>query len=340
MSEAPVAIILTVLNEGNGLRPLIESFLRQSHPPDEVVFVDGGSSDSTVSILEEYARRDGRVRVFVAPGVNIARGRNLAIAQSQGEILAVTDGGCRPELSWLENLVKPLLADAAIGAVAGFRRIDAANTFERFAGLLSTSSDPGNDFDRLFFGRSSAFRRGLWQEVGGYPEWLYTGEDTLFALRAKSLGYSVAYAPNSVVNWRPRNNWLKLIKQYFLYGKGTGRIDRSDLSASMYHVRNHLIWLLAFFVGCSYPLVWVISTLMIGYIYWYLVLPTLKEIRRTDRGLSREFYVPAIVFARSFFHNLGQLLGAWEYRFRPPFRRNLVLYMKGLWQPTLPWTEW
>jgi glycosyltransferase involved in cell wall biosynthesis len=87
-----VTVILTVLNEGEGMSTLLDTLLFQSRDSDEVVLVDGGSRDGSVAVLEEYARRDGRVRYFVEPGVSIARGRDIAIERATSGIIAVSDG--------------------------------------------------------------------------------------------------------------------------------------------------------------------------------------------------------------------------------------------------------
>lgn len=321
-----IAVIMTVLNEQCGMVELLEGFLGQSRQPDEIVVVDGGSNDDTVTILQEYAARDERVKVFVEPGVNIARGRNLAIEQTSCAIVAVTDGGCRPDPRWLEELTRHLIEDPEIGAVSGRRVISAKNTFELFSGLLSTSRDKGNESSRLFYGRSSAFRKEVWQNAGGYPEWLYTAEDTLFAKRAKELGCRVAYAPDSIVYWRPRPTWRKLAKQYFLYGRGNGRICEGQVGASLYHVRNHLVWFLSLLFGFVFPWAWLVTLFTICFIYRNTVLPTLQWVRHEVDDKRRELYVPAIVFVRSFFHNLGFLYGTWEYRNKPVFSEKLKLY--------------
>jgi cellulose synthase/poly-beta-1,6-N-acetylglucosamine synthase-like glycosyltransferase len=321
-----VTVIMTVLNESRGMADLLEGFLGQSRQPDEIVVVDGGSSDNTVEILREYAARDPRIKVFIEHGVNIARGRNIAIDKVTSPVVAVTDGGCRPDPHWLEELIKPFLEDPEVGAVSGRRVIESRNTFEFFSGLLSTSRDPGSEKDRLFFGRSSAFRKEIWQKAGGYPEWLYTAEDTLFAKRAKELGCKVAYAPDSIVHWRPRPTWRKLAKQFYLYGRGNGRIGNGDVKASLYHLRNHALWVFFLLAGFAFPPLWLLSLGVVGFIYVNTVLPTLKPLRAEVSDMRREIYVPAIIFLRSLFHNLGFLRGAWEYRNNHLFREMLKAY--------------
>ena len=51
-----VSLIATVKNEGEALRPLLDSIIDQTRSPDEVIICDGGSTDSTPAILEEYAQ--------------------------------------------------------------------------------------------------------------------------------------------------------------------------------------------------------------------------------------------------------------------------------------------
>jgi glycosyltransferase involved in cell wall biosynthesis len=60
-------VILTVLNEGEAVRGVLESLCRQTRPPDEVVIADGGSRDQTLAVLREYAQRLP-LRIVSAPG--------------------------------------------------------------------------------------------------------------------------------------------------------------------------------------------------------------------------------------------------------------------------------
>jgi len=333
MIHHSVAVVSTVLNERAGLRALLDGFLAQTRRPDEIVVVDGGSNDGTQDILREYERaHPGVVVVVVAPGVNIARGRNIAIAHAKSDLIAVTDGGCRPEPDWLEHLVRPLEADAAYGAVTGARRIVGANRFEEFAGVLSTSVNAPDEAERTFHGRNSAFRKSVWAEVGGYPEWLYTAEDTLFARRAKALGCRVALAEDAVVSWRPRPNMRKLCKQYYLYGRGTGRIGAADLRTMRYHLRNHALWLLPLALAPLYPWLLLVTLAMLVYLYLNLVRPVLAGVRERTAAPGAGWYVPPIVMARSLCNNVGQLVGWWEYRHGKGFRANLDSYLAGRWR--------
>src|SRR5579859_1074994 len=104
-----VALVLTVFNEGASLASLLRSIERQTRPPDEVVICDAGSSDDTVSLIEAWRPPEPtRLRCLIEPGVNIAAGRNRAIAATSAPLIAVTDGGCELCDGWLEAICRPL----------------------------------------------------------------------------------------------------------------------------------------------------------------------------------------------------------------------------------------
>jgi glycosyltransferase involved in cell wall biosynthesis len=332
MSNDRISVIITVLNEKESVQTLLKTIFSQSHKPDEVVIVDGGSTDGTSEILEEYANRDSRLRFFVKPGVNIARGRNIAIQKASCPIIAVTDGGCKPHEDWLKEIMRPLLEDETISAVSGAIRVDARNRFEAFSGLLSTSRDSDNPDTRLFFTRSCAFRKSLWESVGGMPEWLYTGEDTLFALRARQAGYKIVYASRSIIDWRPRPTLFKLAKQFFLYGRGNGRINHGNIRGALYWMRYHALWFITLVVGIAFPWAWIATGLTLTYLYFILILPVLNKVRSDVKDFMREFYVPIIVLTRNMFTNLGYLVGLLEYYQVPRFRENLKGYYSGTWK--------
>ena len=321
-----ISVILTVLNEGEGLATLLDALLTQSLPADEFVIVDGGSRDDTLAILQERARRDARLRVHVEPGVNIAQGRNIAIAHACGDVIAVTDGGCRPERDWLRELLAPMTHDAAVGAVAGRFVPAPASRFEHYCGRMSMP-DMDNDSQRgMFYGRSSAFRRALWTRVGGYPEWLYTGEDTLFAIAVGHVpGWRVAYAPASVVHWRPRPSLFKMAKMFYLYGRGNGRIQHGSLRGSLYWLRCHAAVVISLVAGLAWPWAWLLGAALSWPLWQGIAAPNLAAMAGEPR--DRLLYVPVIALVRNAATNLGFLRGWLEHRRGAEFQQRLERYL-------------
>jgi glycosyltransferase involved in cell wall biosynthesis len=249
-----VSFICTVLNEGESVRRLMDSLVAQTRPADEVVIVDGGSADNTVTVIQEYTDRLP-LRVLVEPGANISRGRNVAIRAATGPVIACTDAGVWLEKDWLEKLVAPL-ADCsneplAIGyqlsaishqpsaishqllaisyqpsAVAGFFIADPQNAFETAMGatvLPSVEDVKPEKF--LHSSRSVAYTKAAWAAAGGYPEWLDYCEDLIFDLRLMEAVGPFAWAPGAIAHFQPRGSLRAFFKQYYRYARGDGKAD-------------------------------------------------------------------------------------------------------------------
>lgn len=229
-----VSVISTVYNEELSIKELLNSLLSQSRKPDEIVIVDGGSSDNTTEIIEEYSKKGAPIKLIIEEGVNIARGRNIAIENASYDIIASTDAGCILDKEWLENMLCKFdeNTDFVVGNIKACARTD----FEKcIVEVMHTNAD-FNLESVTGQASSTAFRKSIWRTVGGYPEWLNTAEDTKFYLTAKNAGYKVKLAKDAIVYWKMRKNLRELFKQYYLYAKGNGEAGLTNRK----NIFNHL----------------------------------------------------------------------------------------------------
>lgn len=220
-----ISLIATVLNEGRSIRRLMESLRAQTRPPDEILIVDGGSRDETLSILREYETLLP-LRVLQEPGCNISQGRNIALAAAQGDLIAITDAGVHLSPDWLEQITQPLLDDPALDVSCGFFYAAPASIFEVAMGAavlpLAHEIDPQTF---LPSSRSVALRTAAARRVGGYPEWLDYCEDLIFDLRLKQSGARFAFVPQAAVAFQPRSSLRAFFIQYYRYARGDGKAD-------------------------------------------------------------------------------------------------------------------
>lgn len=217
-----VALVFTVLDEIATIGDLLASLDRQSRRPDEVVVVDGGSRDGTVEALQAWAAEAPDRTVLVVPGAGISAGRNRAVAASRADVLAVTDAGCTLEDDWLEQLVRPL-EDPDVDVSMGFYRPDARSRFELLVSCLNLPDASEVDPEAFLpSARSVAYRREVFDAVGGYPEWLAIGEDMLFDLAMVRAGFRRVFVPEAVVHWRLRADVRSFLRQYYRYARGDG----------------------------------------------------------------------------------------------------------------------
>jgi len=244
LSPMKVTLVLTVLNEGESISALLDSVCAQTCLPDEIVVCDGGSRDDTVGILRRETRLP--IRVIEAPGANISRGRNLAIAAASHDVIACTDAGVRLDACWLEKLVEGLVGhdqDRAMpaGAVAGFFMPDPRSTFE--VAMSATVLPLLEEIKPAAFlpsSRSVAFTKAAWQAVGRYPEWLDYCEDLIFDLKLRQHVGAFTFAPDAIAYFRPRGTLGAFFKQYYRYARGDGK---ASLFLKRHLIRYATYWL-------------------------------------------------------------------------------------------------
>jgi len=89
LTERPlVSIIVPSFNQGRFIRTTIDSILQQSYRPLEVIVVDGGSKDETVSVLESYVDAP-ELRWTSEPDKGVADAVNKGFARARGEIIGI-----------------------------------------------------------------------------------------------------------------------------------------------------------------------------------------------------------------------------------------------------------
>jgi glycosyltransferase involved in cell wall biosynthesis len=224
-----VSLVATVLNAADRIEGFLGSVRAQTRVPEEVVIVDGGSTDGTLDLL----RRAEDVTVIEDRGASIARGRNVAIAAAAHEVLAVSDADCRLEPDWLASILEPIEAGADVSM--GFYLPETDGFLQECLASVNLPLDASEVDPARFMpsARSVAFRRDAIECVGGYPEWLRIGEDMWVNHRWRELGLDLRFAPDAVVRWPMRSSLAGAWAQYFRYARGDGQ-------AGMYPERHAL----------------------------------------------------------------------------------------------------
>lgn len=254
-----ISLVVTVKNEARNIEAFLESVFSQSKNPDEIIIVDGGSDDGTLGTIEKHRERGVPFKLIVSPGANIAKGRNIAIGEAQGGILAITDAGCKLKEDWLERITYPLLScqgettDVTHGHSAPW-----AETFFQTCLAICIVGLPEETRTTFLMpsSRCLAIRRSAWERAGRYPEWLDVAEDMYLDIQLRRIGACFTYVPDAVVYWELKKNSKEVIRQYFRYGfwdAQAGVLRRSYILSFLgYSIGgvsaaagflNHLAWL-------------------------------------------------------------------------------------------------
>lgn len=101
-----VSVIIPVYNGEKYIAKCVESLLCQTLQNIEIILVNDGSNDNTLSIISQYASQDNRIKVVdkVNEGVSVAR--NIALSIAEGEWIAFSDADDFYYPDGLENLYK------------------------------------------------------------------------------------------------------------------------------------------------------------------------------------------------------------------------------------------
>jgi len=224
-----VSVASTVLNESDDIDSLVESLMQQTLPPAEVIIVDGGSTDGTWERLEaaraKYPTlvpiRDESCSLQRFPGP-IARGRNVAIAAASSDVVACADAGCIYHPEWLVNLTAPIFAGDSQYSVGGSYIDPPASTVWDVASapFFGVKLNP-DAATKSCTARSMAFRKELWRRVGGFPETVFLGEDTVFDSEVRKL-VTPAFPERAKASYQPRHTLRSALRQMVSYSVTDG----------------------------------------------------------------------------------------------------------------------
>ena len=195
-----ISLCVTTFNEEKSISKLLDSLLIQSLKPTEIVIVDGGSKDKTVEIIRHYQKKDSRIKLLVEK-CSRAKGRNIGIDIAKNDIIAITDAGCVANKFWLERLVAPFKIPE-VDISAGFYKMVGDTSMQKAEAIFLGVTPSKFDVGFLPSTRSIAFRKKVWEEIGGFPdERKNSAEDTYFNYSALKLGMKYARVKNAIVEW-------------------------------------------------------------------------------------------------------------------------------------------
>ena len=208
----PYSLLCTCYNEKAGIEKFLDSVLSQRHQPVELIIVDGGSSDGTPQMIENWkktrgAQREGglpfETKVIAGERRNIAQGRNCAARTASCEIFAFADAGCELDRFWAERLLEPFAKNPGTEVSMGYYKAVTNGEFEHAVSTFVVPQ-PGAIDPSTFLpsGRSLAITKDAFAATGGYPEFLtLAGEDSLFDYYLKSSAERFAFVPDALAFW-------------------------------------------------------------------------------------------------------------------------------------------
>jgi glycosyltransferase involved in cell wall biosynthesis len=229
---ASVSVVIPCRNERAHVGALIDALRQQQAPPDEIIVVDGGSTDGTREVLEARAQAPHRVgvRVLTRKDASIPEAVNAAVRDARGDVIVRLDAHSEPSAIYISRALDRLAEDRA-GVVGGVWHVAPGASTATAAAIARAAAHPLGAGDAAYrIGRSrtepvdvdtvpfGCFRRAVWESLGGLDESLLTNEDYEFNYRVRQAGLRVILDPAIHCTYFARPTLTALAAQYFRYG--------------------------------------------------------------------------------------------------------------------------
>lgn len=220
-----ISVVIPAYNEEKGLPTTLQSIAKLDRKPDEVIVIDGGSTDKTA----EVAKKNGATPVTVAHrGIGYARQKGVEAAS--GDIIAFTDADTIVPHNWLTIIEKTFSLPGVVGVYSGFKVPSGWFPYRFFINHIQP-------FFLFIFhylgypmapGQNTSFLKSKAIEAGGYPIDFKIAEDLEMARRLMKIGRLVYRTDNYVTSSGRRGDegfpllvrLFKVFSLYFIFRRG------------------------------------------------------------------------------------------------------------------------
>lgn len=238
-----LTVILPCYNAADTLAVQLEALSRQTLRDGwDLLFVDNGSTDRSLAILEEFRPRLPPVTVLQA--YDPSRGRKgvafsyaLAFQAASGDALVLCEADDEVADDYVEQMAGALGRHELVAGALDYARLNPPDIVGREPryqtrehGLFTRS---GPLFLPFAMGCAFGLRRSVWERIGLPADEIGPAWDTEYCWRAQQAGIELSFVPEAVVHYRLRVTWRSRYRQAESWSRG--------------HVRLHLRY------GCFDP---------------------------------------------------------------------------------------
>lgn len=236
LPERPlVSIVIPALNEERYIVPLLESLAAQDYGADgmEVLVADGGSTDATRRLVQEFESPFARLALVENPRRITAAGLNAGMDEARGDcwIILGAHSSVRPD--FVRQSVEGLQRTGAACVGGPIETIGHGPTGRAIAAAMSTPIGVGNarfrysheqaEVDTVPFG---CYHRRVWEVVGRFDEDIPAADDDNYNARIREAGGRIVLIPEIRSTYYSRDSYRALGRQYYQYGKAKGMLFR------------------------------------------------------------------------------------------------------------------
>ncbi len=207
-----ISVVIRCFNEEQHIGRLLTGITKQTTPASQIVVVDSGSSDATLSIAGRFP-----VEIVTIEPEEFSFGRSLnrGCAAARGDIVVISSAHVYPIYdNWLAGLTAPF-ADPSLALAYGRQQGDERTHYSErqiLARWFPAESDPRQEHP-FCNNANAAIRRSVWEALP-YDEELTGLEDLDWARRAMAEGHAVSYVAEAPVVHVHSESWSQIVNRY------------------------------------------------------------------------------------------------------------------------------
>ncbi|MBH0008742.1 CDP-glycerol glycerophosphotransferase family protein [Salinibacterium sp. SWN1162] len=208
------------------LADCLDSLINQTYENLEILVIDDGSKDGSLTVAREYSRKDRRVRIIRQSNRGLGGARNTGVRRSRGAFLTFVDSDDTIPQQAFEQLMSSLRGSGSDIAVGALERLSSGRRFKPlWAQLVHHKAQIGIQLDeypevlRNFYTPGKVYRASFWKRKGLIFREGVLFEDQPVVTQAYCLANSIDVLDSVTYTWLERS-------------------DGSSLSQSMYTVQN------------------------------------------------------------------------------------------------------
>lgn len=314
-----VSVVIVTKDEEKYISGCLDSLIDQDFQKDycEIIVVDGGSTDKTLTICQRYPIK------LVTTRSGISHQRNMGVKVARGQYIAFTDADCIAEKIWLRKLMEGMNSSKDdVVAVGGPNLILADDpTFAKIVGYAQETFLGSGGSPQSYRIMKPAFVHSIpncnilyKKEIivkEKYDDMLSVGDDCELNFRLNQKGYKFLYLPDAVV-WHHRPNTLRTFSRKMVsYGIALGQITRKHHKIVRWYAplvaSAVLIILLAYpIMKFIQPTIYIYSS--VAFLYVAVLLISTAQVYRRLKNLS-SLITLILLPIQHFMYGIGFLIG-------------------------------
>lgn len=205
-----ISIIIPLYNASSYLHHSLDTLLSQSFQDIEIILVDDGSTDESPAICDEYARKDGRIKVFHEAHSGVAHSRQIGLEEAQGDFILYVDADDVVETDMITDMYQKAINEDADMVICDYRELTHdGELYRKQEPSILTGVVVLNEIlcGKLYGALWNKMMRREWlmKTKASFPQELTMREDLIFLSQCLPYAQKIAYIAKAYYGYERRN---------------------------------------------------------------------------------------------------------------------------------------